>query len=195
MNSPINSFHSLDTALVLTSNIFHLIFSSILYTPPFFVFLPWWLLLETVTWCHHYSVFTYIYSLVIEKDLCEYRNISVKFLCALLVYLCLSSRDLFIFSVRVSPFYSYLCVICTSVLPFTCDLLQNYEACFFNKYHFEIPPLQCCGRCHAHAHCTPTSVGKRQLPLRQHSSVFTFICTYLKCLRSLKIPPTVKYAL
>ena len=29
--------------------------------------------------CHLYSVFTYIYSLLIEKDLCECRNISVNF--------------------------------------------------------------------------------------------------------------------
>ena len=35
-------------------------------------------------------------------------KVSVNFLCALLVYLCLSSGDLFIFSVNLSPFYSYL---------------------------------------------------------------------------------------
>ena len=64
-----------------------------------------------------YCAFTYIYSLLIDKDLCKSGNI--KFPCALLVYLCLSFGDLFIFSVRVSPFYSYFCVICTSVLSFS----------------------------------------------------------------------------
>ena len=46
-------------------------------------------------------------SLQIEKNLCEYRNISVKFL---RVYVSLSSRDLFIF------FLFYYCVIHTLVL-------------------------------------------------------------------------------
>ena len=41
-----------------------------------------------------YCVFTYIYSLLIEKDTYDCQNISVKFLC---VYMCLSSGDLFIF--------------------------------------------------------------------------------------------------
>ena len=40
-------------------------------------------LLETVTWRHLYNVFTYIYSLLIEKDLRKSRNVSVKFLFAL----------------------------------------------------------------------------------------------------------------
>jgi hypothetical protein len=42
-------------------------------------------------------MFTYIYSLLIDKDLCESQNISIKFLCALSVYSCLSSEDLFMF--------------------------------------------------------------------------------------------------
>ena len=49
------------------------------------------------------SVFTYIYFLLIEKYLCEIRNVPTKFPCALLVYLFLSSSNL-IFSVRVFPF-------------------------------------------------------------------------------------------
>ena len=44
------------------------------------------------TWCHLYHMFTYIYSLLIKKDICNFLNISNKFLC---VYVCLSS-DLFI---------------------------------------------------------------------------------------------------
>ena len=72
---------------------------------------------------------------------------------------------------------------------------RNTRRVFQSKYRFEIPPLQRCGRCRAHVHCISTSVGERQTALRQHSSVFTFVFTYLKCLRSLKMPPTVKYAL
>ena len=56
--------------------------------------------------------FTNIFSLLIQKDLCECRNESIKFPC---VYLCLSSREHY-FSIRASPFYSYFCVIRTLVL-------------------------------------------------------------------------------
>jgi hypothetical protein len=45
--------------------------------------------------------------LLIKEDLCDCRTVSGKFLCGLLVYLYLSFGDLFIFSVRVRPFYSY----------------------------------------------------------------------------------------
>jgi hypothetical protein len=48
-----------------------------------FMFLAWWLLLKTVMWCHLFRVFIYIYSLLIEKDLCECWKISVKFACSL----------------------------------------------------------------------------------------------------------------
>ena len=51
-NWPINSFCPVNTVLVLTSDNFHSFFSP---SPPFlplFLFLPWWLLLETITWCH-----------------------------------------------------------------------------------------------------------------------------------------------
>ena len=57
------------------------------------------------------NVHIYIYSLFIERDL--YRSELVKFPC---VYLCLSIRNFFIFSIRVLPFYSFFCVICTSIL-------------------------------------------------------------------------------
>jgi hypothetical protein len=53
--------------------------------------------------------------LVIEKDICECQNIGVEFPYALLVYFCLLSGDLFIFSVIVSPLYSYFCVLSFSV--------------------------------------------------------------------------------
>ena len=57
-----------------------------------------------LTWCHLYCVFTYIYSLLIEKDIYDCWNVLVKLPC---VYVCFSSRDLFIFLVRVSSFFSY----------------------------------------------------------------------------------------
>ena len=42
-----------------------------------------------------------------EKDLCECQNISIQFPC---IYLCLSSRDLFIFFSKSFPFsYIFLC--------------------------------------------------------------------------------------
>ena len=68
LDLPINLLCPLDTALVLPSDSFHSI------SPPSLPLLlsshsfPWWLLLETVMWLHLYSVFTYIYSLLIEKD-------------------------------------------------------------------------------------------------------------------------------
>ena len=46
-------------------------------------------------------VFTHIYSLQIEKDICDHRNVSVKLPC---VCVCLSSGYLFIFSVKVFSF-------------------------------------------------------------------------------------------
>ena len=56
---------------------------------------------------------SFLFLFLVEKDFRECRNLSVKFP---YVYLCLSSRDLFIFWVRFSPFNSYFCVIPTTVL-------------------------------------------------------------------------------
>ena len=44
------------------------------------------------------------YSLLIEKDICDRQNVSIKFPC---VCVCLLSGDLFTFSVRDSFFFSY----------------------------------------------------------------------------------------
>ena len=66
-------------------------------------------------WRQFYCVITYIYSLLIEKDICDRQNVSVTLP---RVYVCLSFRDLFIFSARVSSF----CVIHISVLSFPHDL-------------------------------------------------------------------------
>ena len=38
--------------------------------------IPWWLLPETVMWSYFYCVFTYIYSLLIDKDVCESKPIN-----------------------------------------------------------------------------------------------------------------------
>jgi hypothetical protein len=56
-------------------------------------------------WYCLYCVFTYIYSLLIERDICDCQNISVKCPC---VYVYVSSGDLFIYLVRVSSFFSYI---------------------------------------------------------------------------------------
>ena len=50
---------------------------------------------------------TYIYSLLIKKNICNRRNISVKPPC---VCVCLSSGDIFIFALRISCFFSYFFV-------------------------------------------------------------------------------------
>ena len=62
-----------------------------------------------------FCVFTYIYSFLIEKDICDHRNVSIKIPC---VSVCLSSEPLFIYSVRVSSFFSYFYIIRTWVLSF-----------------------------------------------------------------------------
>ena len=49
----------------------------------------------------------YIYSLLIEENICNRQNVSVKLS---YVFVCLSSRN-FIFSARVSSFFFYCCVI------------------------------------------------------------------------------------
>ena len=72
LNLPINSSCPLDTDLVLTSGNFHLIFP-----PPFSpscLATPWWYFWKTLTWCHHYHVFIYFYSLLIEKGIYNHRN-------------------------------------------------------------------------------------------------------------------------
>ena len=60
----------------------------------------------------------------LEKDICDCRNVSVKLPW---FYLCLWSEDRFILLARVSYFYSYFCVISTSVFSLsTCSIKYNY---------------------------------------------------------------------
>ena len=60
-----------------------------------------------MTSCHLYRVFTYIYCLLIEKDICDCQNISNKFPC---VCVCLSSGDLFSFLQQFSLSFPIFCV-------------------------------------------------------------------------------------
>ena len=117
-----NSFNSFCPGINLGIFYFFQFFSPSSPILPSSCFFPWWFLLKTVTWHHLYCVFTYIYFLLIEKNLFECRNILVKFPCALFVYLCLSSEDLLIFSVRVSLFYSYSVLSMLLNFPFPCGL-------------------------------------------------------------------------
>ena len=94
------------------SHSFLLIFHHPLLLPSSCSF-PWRLLLETATWRHLYCVFTYIYSLLIDKYISECRNVAVRFLCVLLVYLCRSSGNLFFFDKSSPPLF---CVIHNSLL-------------------------------------------------------------------------------
>ena len=90
LNWPINLFCPLETALVLTSDNFHLIFPPLLPLP---VLHPlWWHSSESFTCL--YSVFTYNYSFLIKKDFYDRRDSSIRFsgICV-----CISSGDLFIF--------------------------------------------------------------------------------------------------
>ena len=76
----------------------------------------------------------YIYSLLIEKDISDHRKVSIKLPC---VHVCLSSGDLFIFSVRVPSFFPYFCIIRTLVLSFPhgfrTKLRQLMELTYWNS--------------------------------------------------------------
>ena len=54
----------------------HLIFLHPLHPSPPSLTTPWWHFPKTLMCCHHYHVFTYIYSLLIEKGICDRQNIS-----------------------------------------------------------------------------------------------------------------------
>ena len=78
-------------------------------------------------------LFTYIYSLLIEKDLFECQNISGFHV----LFLCLSSGDIFIVLLRVSSFfYFYFCVIPSLVLSLfmwiNIQMYPFYAFIFFN---------------------------------------------------------------
>ena len=45
---------------------------------------PWWPFSKTLTWPCLYCMFTYIYSLLIKKDICDCQNISIKLPCVII---------------------------------------------------------------------------------------------------------------
>ena len=62
--------------------------------------LLWWHFSKTLMWRHLY---TYIYSLLLEKDICDRRNNSIKHPCVCVTF----ARRSLIFSVRVSSSFSH----------------------------------------------------------------------------------------
>ena len=75
--------------------------------------------------CYLYWMLTYIYSLLIAKDHHENQHVWIKFLCLLLVYLFLSSRDLLIF------FWEFFLFIPVFVLPV--HWYFPFSWCLFNS--------------------------------------------------------------
>ena len=82
--------------------------------------------------CHVYSVFTHIYSLLIEKDTWDCRNISIKLSC---VYLCLSSEissffrqefPLFNSIFALSLYFSFPCGHCNKINGHTGERCSTY---------------------------------------------------------------------
>ena len=59
-------------------------------------------------------MFTYIYSLLNQKDLCECLKASIKFLCGILIYFCLTSGDFIVFW-SVFPLFILIFVLKTSI--------------------------------------------------------------------------------
>jgi hypothetical protein len=83
----------------------------------------------TLTWCCLCHVFTYIYSLLIEKDIYDRWRVSIRLP---FVFVCLSLGDLFTISVRVSSFFSYFTTLLENNLTFLffCENLVDFnEAC------------------------------------------------------------------
>ena len=120
----------LDTAMVLTSDNFHLIFppSPPLLSPSSFAMPMVAFFSKTLLCCHLYLVFTYIYSILIEKETCDRWNISNKFLS---VFVCLSSGELFIVSV-ISILFLFLFFLCNLNLIFI--QFSFYQTCITELY-------------------------------------------------------------
>ena len=85
---------------------FHSIFPPSL--PPSYLASPWWHFSKTLMWHSLYHVFIYIYSLPIEKDICDRQNGSIKLPC---VSVCLLFGILFIFSVEFPLYFPISCVV------------------------------------------------------------------------------------
>ena len=72
-------------------------------------------------------------SILIEKSICDCQNVSIKLPC---VYMCLSSRDLFILLVRVSSFFLLSCYLyfdtCLSI-----EMLFSNNKNYFKRKEIE----------------------------------------------------------
>ena len=88
----------------------------IFFPSSFPVLQPWWHFSKPLMWRHHYRVFTYIYSLLIEKGMCDRQNIS-SFHTVVLTFIQISLH----FSLFSLSFLNYF-VFHTSVPPFPCGL-------------------------------------------------------------------------
>ena len=104
LNSPINSFCPLDTALVLTSDDFRSIFLLSHHSSPF---------LSCILSDGSFPKLSPVAVFTVCLHTFTRQNISIKLPC---ICVCLSSRNFFIFSVRVSSFFSYFCVIRSSMV-------------------------------------------------------------------------------
>ena len=87
---------------------------------------------KTLTWRHHYHMFTYICSLLIEKDICDCQNIS-----SFCVSFIRRSRH---FSVKVFPFISSL--LC---YPFIGTFLSMWAVFCLNEYVVVFQAQSACG--------------------------------------------------
>ena len=88
-------------------------------------------------------MFPYIYSLLVEKNICDHQNVLIKLLC---VCVCLLSGDLFIFSVRDFSFFSYF--LCYQYFHFHVDTLYHLK-CVHNISR-DLSPVCKCYPCVTH---------------------------------------------
>jgi hypothetical protein len=83
----------------------------------------------TVTWCCPHHVFSYIYSLLIEKDICDHQKFSVKFLC---VYMSFIRRSFHFLGKSVLFFFPPIFVL------FQFSIYQTMCKRKVQKYGFEL---------------------------------------------------------
>ena len=69
-----------------------------------------------------HRVFTFSYSLLIEKDICDRQNISIKFLCAFCPKISSFSMS---FSFLFNLFFFFFCYPCFGTFPSTWSLIGN----------------------------------------------------------------------
>ena len=123
--------------------------------------------------CHR--VFTYVYSLLIEKDICDHQNVSVKLLCQ-------SSGGLFIFSVRVSSFFSYCCY------PYFGTFLSTWSIYIFEQMHCKLRSTNMEEILLRHDRSTSTSRNGRNITIEWISCTHIFIASQQRPKFSYLIP-------